>query len=137
MRSLSISILAAILWSLGGAAGCAADTSADPANEAAASDAAELKSGGITLHNNGDRTVGTGPLSLHVTAAAGNVTAKVTDSPLANCTITHNASASTTKKTVFDIAIDYQDDDGWNGCTIEFKATGYKSRLDVGETVGD
>jgi hypothetical protein len=134
MRSLSL--LSLVLFTLAGAAGCAADTSAEPASEPEAIDASELNTGGITLRNGALRTLDKGPESVRVTASAGNVKAKVTQSSLARCVITRDAAASTAKKTVFAIGIDYDSDDGWNGCTIEFKAAGYKSSLDVGFTIG-
>jgi hypothetical protein len=120
------SIILAIALVLGG---CAAQTSNDAETAPASSEESDLKKG-TTLKNGASRTIDNGPESLRVTASAANAKAKVTDSSLATCDI--KVESSTAHSTTFSIAIDYERDDGWNGCSIEFTATGYKSTLDVG-----
>jgi hypothetical protein len=122
--------LALAVFSLFALAGCGGHT-----DEAAASDEADVRSSGTTLKNGADKTVDGGPLKWRVTAMAKGATPNVTQSDLATCTLTEVKSASTDKKTVFDIAIDYELDDGWNGCTIEFTAPGYKATLEIGEFI--
>jgi uncharacterized protein YcfL len=126
-------VLAALL-----AVGCAAET-ADSANDpnATSSDEADLKVHGHTLKNGADLSINNGPDTVRVTATAKGVKATVTDSSLATCDVKVNASASSNSKTVFDIAIDYQLDDGFNGCTIAFKGDGYSSTLTVGLDIND
>ena len=135
MKSIYFVLLAAALV-LGGCSGAGGDETA-PDQDVEASNASELSTRGIILRNGAVRTLDNGPDTLKVTASAGSAKAKVIDSSLATCTVTVDHGASTTKKTVFKIDIEYEVDDGWNGCTIDFSAPGYKSTLEVGLNVDD
>ena len=126
---------------------CAADSApssddslyaADDAAEAGTSDSkADSAIRRITMNNKADRLIENGPDALRITARGAKVVAKITEDVLGNCTITKNTSASSATKTVFNFTASYEIDDGWNGCTIEFKSTSYKSTLTVGLNVTD
>jgi hypothetical protein len=77
-----------------------------------------------------------GPESIRFVAKAADVTAFVASSFLATCTVTKEASSAT--ETRFAIAIEYDLDDGFNGCTIEFSNdAGYRADIDVGLFIDD
>jgi hypothetical protein len=117
-------------------AGCSGAPGSDEPTQETAADTSDLK-GGVTLRNGADRTIGNAPDTLKISVAAADAQATITDSNLATCTVKVNEAASTPRKTVFDFTGDYQIDSGWNGCTIEFSATGYKATLMVGIVVDD
>src|SRR5262249_32875705 len=113
------------------------DTGSIPEDQdAAATDGkADASIRSIAMKNKADRTVTNGPDQLRITAYVGSAKAKITDDSLGNCKITKATSTST--RTVFAFSAASELDDGWNGCTIEFTASGYKSTLTVGMDIGD
>ena len=116
-------------------AGCGASQA--PGDDSAASEADLQKARGISLANGADIERTSGPESLRVIVRHAAATAKVTDASLATCDATKNASLSTTSTTVFDLSLDYDRDDGWNGCTFEFTAPGYKATVTAGFSIDD
>jgi hypothetical protein len=92
---------------------------------------------GITLANGADETVEDGPNSLRIIVPAGTASATVSDSSLANCEAKKNAALSNTTRTVFDLSLEYESDDGWNGCTFDFSASGYHATLSAGFSIDD
>jgi hypothetical protein len=116
--------------------GCAA--TAD--DEQLAAETAEVRAGalqGLRLPNRASEVDDSGPESLRVIVPVGGAKATVTDSSLASCTATIDASLSTERRTVFNLALEYEIDDGWNGCTFEFVGRSYKSTLEAGFSVDD
>jgi hypothetical protein len=91
----------------------------------------------IKLANGADVTEDRQPEKLRVEVPVAGAKGKITNSGLANCTVTLNPTLSTSSKTTFDLTLDYELDDGWNGCTFQFTAPGYKSTLDAGVNVDD
>jgi hypothetical protein len=92
---------------------------------------------GLVLPNGADITQDDRPDTLRVVVPKGNATAAVTDSSLASCEATKNTALSTSAKTVFDLSLEYEVDDGWNGCLFTFTATGYSSQLTAGFSIDD
>lgn len=95
------------------------------------------RSAGDTLANGASIERDDGPDSLRIVVPAGSATASVIDSSLATCEAKKNEVLSTSDKTVFDLTLEYEIDDGWNGCTFEFKATGYSAQVTAGFSVDD
>jgi hypothetical protein len=135
MKIKNVSVVLALV-SLASLAGCAADGAEEAGTS---SETAELRAGvqGLHLPNGASEVDDSRPETLRVVVPAANAKATVTDAYLANCTVTVDPALSNRTRTVFDLTLEYEIDDGWNGCTFEFSARGYKSTLEAGFFVDD
>lgn len=96
-----------------------------------------MPSDGLVLANGADETRDDGPDTLRVIAPAPGATATIHDESLATCEAKVNAALSNASRTVFDLSLEYEVDDGFNGCTFDFKAPGYHASLTAGLSVDD
>jgi hypothetical protein len=91
---------------------------------------------GLILRNGTYVTRDDGPEKLRVIVPAGAATATASEGVLTTCLVKKNAPRSTASRTVFDLTVDYDNiDDGWNGCTFTFSASGYRAYAVLGFNV--
>jgi ABC-type Fe3+-hydroxamate transport system substrate-binding protein len=117
-------------------AACADATSDAASTSSASAQVTKANRPEVTLTSGTNPAILDGPDHLTVIALQPNVTAKVVEESLAYCTVTVVPGDAT--QTKFDITIDYELDDGFNGCEIAFDdGAGYHADIEIGFSIDD
>ena len=97
---------------------------------------ADPAKGATVLQSGTNDAIFDGPERVTFIAKAPNVTAFVATTFLAECTILKEESSAT--ETRIEVGIEYELDDGFNGCSIEFSNdAGYSADINVGLSIDD
>ncbi len=87
----------------------------------------------LTVSNRGDVSRLDAPDAATIVARGGAVTATVTSETLATCEITKvGGNAAETR---FKVSVQYELDDGFNGCTIALAGSGFSAKVTLGTNV--
>lgn len=87
---------------------------------------------GLLMASGAEEERDNAPDTLRVTIPAARATTVVGATSHARCVVKRIAKLSNATRTVFDLSLDYDLDDGWNGCEFEFSAPGYSATLRAG-----